>query len=112
MGKHRVFTSLASKALWLCYPDSVPIFDQLAQRSVQILIKFEADITTPDARCLEYERFVQYWKQLYKRYGDGLSAPLAERDPNKKLHKAKVFDAVLLLFSEPKYQLRSGQATA
>ena len=105
-GKKREFTSLASKALWLCYPDSVPIFDKYVERSVQLLAKFEPDIPPADSDHSDYEVFVHYWKQLYERYGDALRAPVAERDLEDILHTAKTFDAVLWLISEPRYSLK------
>jgi hypothetical protein len=36
-GGQRKVTSLTSKALWCCYPHDVPIFDNNAERSLQML---------------------------------------------------------------------------
>ena len=102
-GKERVFISLASKALWLCYPDSIPIFDNLAKHSLQLLVRFEPNIIPVDPKASEYREFVHYWKQLYERYGERLSGPLAVNDPNNEFNRIKVFDAVLWLLGEPGY---------
>ena len=40
-GKARDFTSLASKALWLCYPESVPLFDSFARRALWVICKMD-----------------------------------------------------------------------
>jgi predicted small secreted protein len=46
-GRGRDFTSLASKALWLRYPDIVPMFDSFAQRALWVISKIEKDIAPP-----------------------------------------------------------------
>jgi hypothetical protein len=103
LGRDRGFTSLASKALWLCYPNSVPIFDDLTKRSLQMLTRLEPALVIADLGLSEYQIFVHYWKQLYERYGDTLRIPLAERDSENTLHRTKIFDSVLWLLGEPVY---------
>jgi hypothetical protein len=69
-GEQRDFTSLASKALWLCYPASVPIFDSFVQRTLWVISKLEPDIALPHGDVDEYRKFVHVWKGLYDGSGE------------------------------------------
>ena len=42
--KERDFTSLASKALWLCYPESVPLYDRYAKNALHAIAKLEEQL--------------------------------------------------------------------
>jgi len=69
-GKKRDFTSLASKALWLCYPESVPMFDGWTRNALYVISKIENGINSIAEKTPEYEQFVHVWKQLYSKYKD------------------------------------------
>jgi hypothetical protein len=96
------FTSLASKALWLCYPQSVPIFDRFVQRALWMISKLEKDIVTPEAKS-DYWKFVHIWKALYDRYGGTLEAI----DLGDYPYRVRIFDKILWLIGKPGYGLES-----
>lgn len=47
-GTARDFTSLASKLLWLLFPNQVPIFDDRAWRAVNVIARLTEKAETPD----------------------------------------------------------------
>lgn len=101
--ENRDFTSLASKALWLCYPDSVPIFDMFAQRTLWVISKLEKDIhPLPDIET-EYKKFVHIWKALYDRYASTINGI----DIGAYPYRVRIFDKILWLIGEPRYGVRS-----
>jgi hypothetical protein len=105
-GKKRDFTSLASKALWLCYPNSTPIFDRFAQRTLWVISKLEPDITVlPDTEP-EYRKFVHVWKALYDRYTSAIN----EIDLGTYPYRVRIFDKILWLIGEPRYGVRPNLA--
>jgi hypothetical protein len=73
-GRGRDFTSLASKALWLCYPEVVPMFDSFARRGLRIISKIEKDIAPPAGDKSEYRKFAYVWRELYVRYASAIAA--------------------------------------
>lgn len=99
-GKHRNFTSLASKALWLSYPHSVPIYDSYARNALHILCKIEDGITTISKESPEYAQFVHVWKQLYERY----KGTIESLDIGTYPYRVRVFDVVLWLTGQPTYR--------
>ena len=99
-GKNRDFTSLASKALWLSYPDSVPIYDSYARNALHILCKIEDGITTISEKSPEYTQFVHVWKQLYERY----KGTIESLDIGAYPYRVRVFDVVLWLIGQPIYR--------
>jgi hypothetical protein len=102
-GGERGFTSLASKALWLCYPRSVPIFDGFVQRALWMISKLEKDIVSlPEAKS-DYGKFVHIWKALYDRYSGTLEAI----DLGDYPYRVRIFDKILWLIGKPGYGLES-----
>jgi hypothetical protein len=101
-GEERDFTSLASKALWLCYPDSVPIFDSFAQRALWVISKLEPDIDALPGKNPEYRKFVHIWKALYDRYGRTLEDIGIENYP----YRVRIFDRILWIIGEPRFGVR------
>jgi len=102
-GEPRDFTSLASKALWLCYPDYVPIFDSFVRRALWVISKLELNIAPPcDMEVDEYRRFVYVWKALYDRY----AATLNDLDVGAYPYRVRIFDKILWLMGEPRYGFR------
>jgi hypothetical protein len=104
--KRRDFTSLASKALWLCYPDSVPIFDGRTRNALYVISKIENGINpiaekTPESKKTpEYEQFVHVWKQLYSKYKETIE----NLDIGDYPYRVRVFDRILWLIGGPFYQ--------
>jgi hypothetical protein len=105
LGKERDFTSLASKALWLYYPDKVPLFDSLAHRALCVLSKLD-DVpqqTTEDAS--KYESFIFVWKTLYTRY-----SPVFESlDLQPCQYTVRVFDGILMCIGKDRYWMEAEQ---
>jgi hypothetical protein len=73
-GKERDVTSLTSKALWLFYPQTVPIFDGNARRAVEVLRRLLRIGSPEDAE--PYVAFLKVWFEIYERLSlDGLDLP-------------------------------------
>jgi hypothetical protein len=94
----REFTSLTSKALWLCHPDEVPMFDGYAQRALWILAKLEAGVAGPPNGS-EYYQFVSVWKQFYEKY----RATVSDLDTEGYPYRVRVFDRILWLLGKGQY---------
>jgi hypothetical protein len=62
-GGERDVTSLTSKALWCCFPEDVPIFDNNAVSALRFLSRLYR--WTPGANQSEYARFVNLWFLAY-----------------------------------------------
>ncbi len=99
-GKPRDFTSLASKALWLCYPDSVPLYDAWTRTALYVISKIEDGINPIAEETPEYEQFVHVWKQLYSKYKETIE----DLDIGAYPYRVRVFDRILLLIGRPSYQ--------
>ena len=99
-GKPRDFTSLASKALWLCYPDSVPIFDRWTRNALYVISKIENGINPIAEKTPEYEQFAHVWKQLYSKYKETIENLNIGNYP----YRVRVFDRILWLIGRPSYQ--------
>jgi len=102
--KRREFTSLTSKALWLCYPGQVPMFDSYAQRALWVLAKLESKIGAPSTDESAYRQFVSVWKQLYERYG----AAINSLDMRDYKYRVRVFDRILWMIGKDQYTIPKG----
>src|ERR1035438_3822994 len=58
-GEQREVTSLASKSLWICYPNDVPIFDRNAVTALGVISRLCHLAPEPDLQ--EYVCFVDVW---------------------------------------------------
>jgi len=96
--KRREFTSLTSKALWLCYPGQVPMFDSYAQRALWVLAKLEIGIAAPPSGA-DYYQFVSVWTEFYERYLDTISG----LDTNGYPYRVRVFDRILCMIGKDEY---------
>ena len=99
-GKRRDFSSLASKALWLCYPESVPMFDGWTRNALYVISKIENGINPFAEKAPEYEQFVHVWKQLYSKYKE----TTVNLDIGTYPYRVRVFDRILWLIGRPSYQ--------
>lgn len=99
-GKPRDFTSLASKALWLCYPESVPMLDGWTRNALYVISKIENGINPIAEKTPEYEQFVHVWKQLYSKYKETIE----NLDIGTYPYRVRVFDRILWLIGRPSYQ--------
>lgn len=99
-GRNRDFTSLASKALWLCYPKDVPLFDSFVQRALWVIAKLEDSKVRIPTDSTEYCRFVHTWKSLYKRYATVLDTIDTQGYP----YRVRIFDKVLWIIGTRQYE--------
>jgi hypothetical protein len=97
-GKKRDFCVLVSKALWLCYPESVPICDDYAESALYIVAKLDG-LTCISHKKPRYEQFVHIWKQLYAKYEDTIQS----LDLGDYPYRVRVFDRILWLVGQPYY---------
>jgi hypothetical protein len=102
-GRSRDFTSLASKALWLRYPDAVPLYDRFAQEALWMLSKLEPGLPpvseAPDG-APKYAPFALMWRALYDRYAPSI----ATIDNKGYPYQVRIFDRILWLVGEPVYR--------
>lgn len=98
-GKSRAVTSLTSKALWCCYPDDVPIFDDYAVRALQVISRI-CDIK-PESEQSGYESFVDVWFQFYA----GVKPVLDQADLNGYPYKIRVLDGLLWYLGKPTFDV-------
>jgi hypothetical protein len=99
-GRGRDFTSLASKALWLRYPDVVPMFDSFAQRALWVISKIEKDIAPPAGEKSEYRKFAHAWRALCERYASTIAAIDMQGYP----YAVRIFDKILWIIGTPGYK--------
>lgn len=102
-GRNRDFTSLASKALWLCYPYDVPIFDSFAQRALWVIAKLETRGGDTIVNGSEYRRFLHVWKALYDRY----AVVLSEIETHGYPYRVRIFDKILWMIGTRDYVYRA-----
>lgn len=100
-GARRSFTSLSSKALWLCYPEVVPMFDTNAQRALMVLCKLNGPIQGPEQNLTAYHQFVLIWRAFYERHLQTLST----LDLKGYKYMVRVFDQILWNIGAPGYEL-------
>jgi hypothetical protein len=65
-GRTHGLVSLASKALWCCYPESVPIYDKNAEDALRVLGRL-IDGLPQIGRTCEYNDFLCAWFQLHAK---------------------------------------------
>jgi hypothetical protein len=97
--KRRDFTSFASKMLWLCYPDSVPIVDSYATRTLWVISKLELSMIPLAHNHTTYRQFVHVWRELYARHDATIEALNHKGYP----YRVRVFDRILWLIGQPQY---------
>ena len=90
-----------SKALWLCYPNAVPIFDGYARDALYTISKLENGVSVLPEKRPEYEQFVHIWKQLYSKY----QATIEDLDMGAYAYRVRVFDRILWLIGRPSYRI-------
>jgi hypothetical protein len=103
--RQREVTSLTSKALWLCYPHDVPIFDDYALRALQVISRICRICPAPDQGL--YGSFVDVWLQFYDRI-----KPLIEQsDLQGYIYKVRVFDGFLWYLGKPEFDVAAAFPT-
>lgn len=91
-GRQRNVTSLASKALWACHPNSVPMFDELAANTLGVLTRLE-QLELPQ-NSTTYGRFLGAWFAFYERTN------IQGRDLNGYPYPIRVFDKILWIVGQ------------
>jgi hypothetical protein len=102
-GRERDFTSLASKALWLRYPDGVPLYDRLASQALTVVSRMVGE-EPPAKGTPEYYQFAYTWQRIYERYRDAVEGIDARGYP----YRVRIFDQVLWTLGEPGYGYSDG----
>jgi hypothetical protein len=99
-GTPRDLTSLTSKALWCCYPHSIPIFDAYALRGLWAISRLDnLDRPPLEMQYSPYSRFVAVWLSIYKR----VESLIAEDHLQSYPYKVRVFDKILWIVGQPDF---------
>lgn len=102
LGIQRDVSSLASKALWLCYPENVPMLDRNARNALYVLSKLMDDFPQAPAEATGYRAFVHVWLGLYNQYKTTIEPLEIAGYP----YRVRVFDKILWLLGDPRYGMR------
>jgi hypothetical protein len=97
--RHREVMSLTSKALWLCYPNDVPIFDDYSLRAIQVISRICQICPMPDQGL--YESFVDVWLQFYGR----IRPVIEQSDLHGYQYKMRVLDGFLWYLGKPDFEV-------
>lgn len=97
-GKPPEITSLASKALWCCYPHDVPIFDGNALRALQVIGRLCRVVSPSSERS--YDNYADVWLQIYEKIRPVIDAA----DLNGYPYKVRVLDGVLWYLGRPSFE--------
>ncbi len=97
-GKPPVITSLASKALWCCYPQDIPIYDGNALRALQVIGRLCR--IGPETREENYDSYAYVWLQVYEKVRPVIDAADLRGYP----YKVRVLDGVLWYLGEPHFE--------
>ena len=82
-------TSLASKALWCCYPNDVPIFDANACKALAVMSRLCRMVPEPNGKA--YTLFVDLSLQLYEK----LKPVIQQADLEGYPYRIRVLDHLL-----------------
>jgi hypothetical protein len=99
--EQRKVTSLTSKALWCCYPQDIPIFDNNAQRALQMVSRICHIFPEPGQD--NYSRFIDVWLQLYRK----IEPVIDQADLKGFPYKIRVLDGLLWYLGKPEFDLQS-----
>jgi hypothetical protein len=96
-GSTREAISLTSKALWCCYPEDVPIYDNYALRTLQMLSHL-CHFSNANGGS-DYFKYLQCWFALYYKV-----EPIIEQaHANGYPFRLRVLDRFLWYVGEPKF---------
>ncbi len=96
-GKLREVVSLTSKALWCCYPNDIPIFDDYTLRALQVICRLCSIFPAPGQS--EYGTFSDAWLQIYRKL-----EPIIEREDLQAFpFKVRVMDGMLWYLGQPSF---------
>jgi hypothetical protein len=96
-GKPRRVIPLTSKALWCCYPNDIPIYDDYALRALQVLTRL-CHFRDPRGDT-DYARYLDAWFALYE-----LAKPVIESaNLNGYPFPIRVLDQFLWYLGEPSF---------
>lgn len=101
-GHPRDCTSITSKALWCCYPDSIPLYDSYAKRALTVMGKLDRgaqNLSLSKGSDNEYANFVAVWHYFYEQAQSSLDQLSTDYS-----YKVRVFDKILWLIGKDDYQ--------
>jgi hypothetical protein len=105
-GRRRDITSLASKALWCCYPDDVPIYDKNSASALGVISRLCHWAPGPDQSG--YACFIDVWFRAY----DEVEPAIDQADPSDCPHKVRVLDSLLWYLGQNGfYDVSGGEST-
>jgi hypothetical protein len=90
--------SMTSKALWLCYPNDVPILDNYSEHALQILCRMQ-EVRVPKKITGRYERFLCAWFKIHAACRKTLDAIPLTQYP----FRIRLLDWLLWYLGEPKF---------
>lgn len=97
-GKEQHIDSLTSKALWLCYPQDVPIMDTFAENSLRVLARIlNLRISVGESR---YANYMKLWFAAYKLVSPEIDKLALGDYP----YKGRVFDKYLWWLGQENYK--------
>lgn len=88
-GEERDVTSLTSKALWCCYPDAVPIFDNNAAGALRVIGRLCHFAPVP--KQSKYACFVDLWLKVYAE----LEPVISDADLSGCPYRVRLLDRLL-----------------
>jgi len=91
----RGVTSLASKALWCCYPDAIPFLDNYAECALVVISRLMGLVWR--GHLPRYNRFVAMWLDVYRR----VESTIEDRRLDGYPYKVRVFDKILWIIGQP-----------
>lgn len=102
----RDLTSFTSKALWCCYPNAVPLYDNFTQNSVCIISRLAGVSPTTDHLLKHrYGSFADVWLAMYNQV-----VPIIDQaDLQDYPYRVRVFDKILWIVGEPNYNRDSSK---
>ncbi len=100
-GKLRNVTSLASKSLWCCYPQDIPIYDNYAEYALQVICRICSIkiISEANGANSKYSRFLEAWFHIYKE----IEPIILGSDMKGYPYKIRVLDSLLWYTGQPKF---------
>ncbi len=99
--KPRDVAVITSKALWICYPNDVPMLDSYAERALSVISRLVAfnRLEGRSDGTARFEQFAHTWCRLYD---------IAQFDSvsiGDYPYRVRVFDRILRIIGEPGYGL-------
>lgn len=96
--RNRSFVSLASKALWLRFPDQFPMYDRNAKNALMLLSKLDLNLPALNEEKSSYAEFVHAWRHFYDQTDFNHLIPV------ECPYKVRIFDRLLWILGDSTYR--------